>query len=70
MKSTAKPCQWLPGKHRVTEKLLLPDSLGSGNYSVSFGILNPTDYSPAIRMANKGTDPEGWFHLGIVEKQK
>lgn len=69
LKSTAKPCQWLPGKHRVTEKLLLPDSFGAGNYAVSFGILNPANHSPAIKLANKGMDPEGWYPLGIVEKQ-
>jgi hypothetical protein len=69
MKSTAKPCQWLPGEHQVKERLLLPDSIGAGNYAVSFGILNPGNHSPAIKLANKGTDPEGWYPLGIVEKQ-
>ena len=69
MKSKAKVHKWLPGRHRVTEKLLLPDSLGAGNYAVSFGILNPANHSPAIRLANKGADPEGWYPLGIVEKQ-
>ena len=69
MKSTVKPCQWLPGKHRITEKLLLPDSLGAGNYVVSFGILDPGYHSPAIRLANKGADPDGWYPLGIVKKQ-
>jgi hypothetical protein len=61
--------QWLPGSHRVQEDLLLPDSLGTGNYDVSFGILEPSTQLPAIRLANKGIDPEGWYPLGIVEKQ-
>ena len=69
MTSEASACQWLPGQHRITEKFLLPDSIGAGNYVVSFGILNPGNNSPAIRLANKGTDPEGWYPLGIVEKQ-
>jgi hypothetical protein len=67
--SGAKVCQWLPGRHRLTEKLLLPDSLGAGNYAVSFGILNPGNHSPAIKLANKGVDPEGWYPLGTMEKQ-
>jgi hypothetical protein len=69
MQSTAKPCQWMPGRHRVTEKLLLPDSIGAGNYAVSFGILNPDDHSPAIRLANKGLDSDGWYPIGTVEKK-
>jgi hypothetical protein len=67
--SGTRACQLLPGRHRVMEKMLLPDSLGAGNYVVSFGILNPANHSPAIRLANKGIDPEGWCPLGIVEKQ-
>jgi hypothetical protein len=69
MASGAKTREWLPGRHRVKEDLLLPDSLGTGNYAVSFGILDPANHSPAIRLANKGADTEGWYPLGIVEKQ-
>jgi hypothetical protein len=65
----ARACRWLPGRHRVQEAPLLPDSLGTGNYAVSFGILEPSIRLPAIRLANKGTDPEGWYPLGTVEKQ-
>jgi len=61
--------EWLPGRHRVQEDLLLPDSLGTGKYAVSFGILEPNTQLPAIRLANKGTDPEGWYPLSIVEIQ-
>ena len=69
MTSGARACQWLPGRHRVEEDMLLPDFLGAGNYVVSFGILDPSNHLPAIRLANKGADPEGWYPLGIVEKQ-
>ena len=69
MISGAKTCEWLPGRHQVEEDLLLPDSLGTGNYAVSFGILDPSNHLPAIRLANKGADPEGWYPLGVVEKQ-
>jgi hypothetical protein len=61
--------QWLPGIHRIQEDLLLPDCIGAGNYAVSFGILEPSNQLPAISLANKGMDNEGWFPLGIVEKQ-
>ena len=67
--SGAKACEWLPGIYRVEEDLLLPDSLGAGNYIVSFGILDPSNHLPVIKIANKGADPEGWYPLGIVKKQ-
>jgi hypothetical protein len=69
MTSEASACQWLPGRYRLIEKLLLPDSLGEGNYAVSFGILDQSNHSPAIKLANKGADPDGWYPLGIIEKQ-
>lgn len=67
--SEARASEWLPGIHRVEEVHLFPDSLGAGQYFVSFGILEPSDLSPVIKLANKGADPEGWYPLGIVEKQ-
>lgn len=65
----ASPSQWLPGMYQVQEDLILPDYLRIGSYAVSFGILESGGYLPAIRLANTGTDSEGWYPLGIVEKQ-
>ena len=65
----ANPRQWLPGIHQVHDDLLLPDYLRTGSYAVAFAILEPDNNSPAITLANKGMDPEGWYPLGIVEKQ-
>ena len=65
----ANPRQWLPGIHQVHDDLLLPDYLRPGSYAVAFAILGPDNNSPAITLANKGMDPEGWYPLGIVEKQ-
>lgn len=65
----ANPCQWLPGIHQVQEDLLLPDYLRTGSYTVSFAILEPSNYLPVIRLANTGTDSEGWYPLGIMEKK-
>jgi hypothetical protein len=67
--SGASAREWLPGRYRIIDKLLLPDSLGAGHYLVSFGILEPGTQLPAIRLANKGTDSQGWYPLDIVEKQ-
>lgn len=63
------PLSMLIGKYRVIEKLLLPDSLGAGNYAVSFGMLEPNTQLPAIKLANKGAEPDGWYPLGVIEKQ-
>jgi hypothetical protein len=68
MNLEASPRQWLPGIYQVKEDLLLPDFLSAGNYLVSFGILETSSQLPAIRLANKGTDSEGWYPLGIIVK--
>lgn len=65
--STAKIRQWLPGTHWVEEQLPLPDSLVAGNCAVSLGILEPGNLQPAIKLANKGTDRNGWYPLGNME---
>lgn len=65
--STAKIRQWLPGTHWVEEQLLLPDSLGAGSYGLSLGILEPGELRPALRLANRGADRDGWYPLGRFE---
>jgi len=67
LKAQAKVSAWLPGRHQVEENLPLPDPLGTGRYAVSIGLLGPGDQQPTIRLANKGTDSEGWYPVGVVE---
>ncbi len=67
LKATAQVRQWLPGTHWVDEQVPLPDPLGPGNFPLSVGILDPVDLRPAIKLANRGADPDGWYPLGNVE---
>jgi hypothetical protein len=67
LKSATRIRDWLPGTHWVEEQLPLPDLLGAGNCTVSLGILEPADLQPAVKLANKGADRNGWYPLGGVE---
>jgi hypothetical protein len=65
------PCRtqtskWLPGRHQIAETLSLPEPLGAGEYALAIGLLEPTTRRPAVRLANKGADRNGWYPLGTV----
>lgn len=64
--SAARLPQWLPGRHKVEERLVLPDTLSAGEYALSLAILDPSDRQPAVRLANKGRDRHGWYPAGKV----
>ena len=67
LKAQAKVSEWLPGRHQIDENMALPAVLGTGNYAVSIGLLEPGSDRPTIRLANKGMDSEGWHPLGLME---
>jgi Domain of unknown function (DUF4832)/Beta-galactosidase len=67
LKAVARVRDWLTGTHSVEEQLLLPSSLTVGDYDISLGILDPVELRPAIQLANKGMDEDGWFPLGVVQ---
>jgi hypothetical protein len=61
--------EWLPGRHEVAETLTLPEPLADGRYALAVGLLEPTTRRPAVRLANKGADRHGWYHLATVKVQ-
>lgn len=67
LKGQARVSGRLPGRHQIEENLALPDVLGTGNYVVSIGLLQPGSDRPDIKLANKGTDSQGWYPLGVTE---
>ncbi len=66
LESQAQTSRWLPGKHKIEESFILPESLGAGDYRLSIGLLEPTSRLPVIRLANKGADDRGWHHVGTI----
>jgi hypothetical protein len=59
--SQVKTSKWLPGRHKIEDVFVLPGPLGAGEYRLALGLLEPSDHKPAVRLANKDTDREGWY---------
>lgn len=55
---------WLPGRHRVSERLGLPATLGEGTYRVAVAIPDPEGISAGIRLAMEGGLGDGRYVLG------
>lgn len=66
LNSAARLREWLPGPHKVEERLVLPDTLSAGGYALSIAILGPSNRQPAVKLANKGRDRDGWYPVGNV----
>lgn len=66
LETSARPREWLPGRHVVEEELLLPAPLAPGKWAVSVALLEPSDRRPAIKLANAGVDADGWCQLGAL----
>jgi len=67
LKSSAKVREWLPGPHKLGERLQLPDGLGAGQYALAIALLDPADQQPAVRLANGGRNRDGWYPVGTIE---
>jgi hypothetical protein len=59
--------RWLPGDAVVDESLFIPKDLPPGTYRVCVSLLDPETSQPAIWLAIKGRQPDGWYSLGSVE---
>ena len=66
VQASAKPREWLPGRHEVRETLVLPGPLGVGTYGLWVALLDPARRRPAVRLANRGRDRDGWYAVGTV----
>ncbi len=58
---------WFPGPHRTELSIGVPATLPAGRYDLSVGLVDPLDRRPAVRLANLGRDPEGWYPVTTVE---
>src|SRR6185436_1784527 len=62
----ADPTRWLPGDSVVDQLVYVPDSLALGTYRVRLALLDPRTNQPAVRLAIKGREPDGWYNLGTI----
>lgn len=58
--------KWLPGAHKGTAQLNIPEHLPSGEYTVNAAILDPESGKPGVEFANAGRRGDGRYALGSV----
>lgn len=55
---------WMPGESVMVTRIPLP--IVAGDYKIRFSIIDPQTNLPGIRLANKGLDDNGRYHLGTI----
>jgi hypothetical protein len=58
--------KWLPGDAVVDTSLSIPQDLTPGTYRFRVALLDPKTSQPAVLLAIKGRQPDGWYDLGSV----
>jgi hypothetical protein len=58
--------QWLPGDAVVDQAICVPDSLPAGAYRLRLALLDPRTNIPAVQLAIKGREADGWYDLGAI----
>lgn len=56
--------KWLPGDSVFDDPIFAPDSLPTGEYTLSVALLDPVTLLPGIRLAIEGRGDDGWYPLG------
>jgi len=59
---------WVPGQYIVGIEAPLSQNLPYGTYTVYAGIIDATTGKPAIRLANKGREPDGWYRVSEISR--
>jgi hypothetical protein len=58
--------KWLPGDAVVDQLVYVPNSLRAGTYRIRLTLLDPRTSQPAVRLAIKGRETDGWYALGAI----
>jgi hypothetical protein len=59
--------KWLPGDAVFDGTIFIPGSLKPGSYRLRVALLDPPTGQPAIKLANEGLEPDGWYDLAPIE---
>ncbi|HZT69901.1 MAG TPA: DUF4832 domain-containing protein [Terriglobia bacterium] len=70
IKTPADVRKWLPGDAVSEGTVFVPMSLKPGEYHFRVGLLDPRTEQPAIKLANEGLQPDGWYDLGMIQVQQ
>ena len=66
IRTDVKVREWLPGDAVYEDALYVADDMKRGAYRLRLALLDPRTLEPAIRLAIKGREPDGWYDLGAI----
>jgi hypothetical protein len=58
--------KWLPGDAVFDGPVYIPGGLKPGGYRLRVALLDPRTGQPAIKLANEGLEPDGWYDFGGI----
>ena len=58
--------KWLPSDAVFDGPVYIPETLPAGDYRVRVALLDPRTGQPAIKLANEGLQPDGWYEFGGI----
>lgn len=59
--------EWLPGDVFLRERIRVPKEFTAGSAMLSAALVHPETGRPRVRLANEGTEPDGWLPMETVE---
>ena len=62
--------RWLPDDAVFDGSVYLPEDLAAGDYRVRVALLDPRTGQPAVRLAIRGRDADGWYDLGPITVER
>jgi hypothetical protein len=66
IRTSADPRKWLPGDALFESSVYIPETLKPGSYRLRVALLDARTGEPAIKLANEGRQPDGWYDIGEV----
>lgn len=57
---------WTPGYHAVDEAFAIPADAPGGTYTLQTALVEPGTLDPAVKLAIKGREPDGWHTVCAV----
>jgi hypothetical protein len=58
--------KWLPGDAAFDGTVYVPETLKAGGYRLRVALLDPRTGQPAIKLAIKGRQADGWYDVGTI----
>ena len=69
-RSPADVKTWLPGDAWLEEEIAIPEDFQPGTAALHAALVHPEDKTRKVKLANEGTDDDGWLPLGTIEITK